>query len=186
MNTPKSSLLLKTMKTHLIMRTLFLLLPLLALCLALSNPIAAQDYRTALGARLGSPLAISLKHVINDSGHAVEAYAGYRNRSWGSWFSLSGAYLVHKPLNIEGLDGLYYYFGGGATVLFWNYSRSFNFPEEYANTAFSIQGYLGLDYTFKDVPVNLSADWIPTVFVNGYGRGFGAGYGTLAVRYVLN
>ena len=44
----------------------------------------------------------------------------------------------------------------------------------------------GLQYTFDDVPVNVSLDWVPTVFLTGYISGAGLGYGSLAVRYVLD
>ncbi|MFZ1257293.1 MAG: hypothetical protein WAR77_13120, partial [Saprospiraceae bacterium] len=56
---------------------------------------------------------------------------------------------------------------------------------DFSSSSFGLSGCLGLDYKFADYPINLSADWIPTFFINGFGDGFGAGYGALAVRYVF-
>lgn len=101
-----------------------------------------------------------------------------------SWFSVSGVYQFHKP--IDEVDGLQYYFGVGASVYFWNFD--FNFSNQYSSTTLGVQGYLGLDYAFEDMPINVTLDWIPTIFVNsgGFTSGFAAGYGTLGVRYILS
>jgi hypothetical protein len=110
-------------------------------------------------------------------------FGGLRGYSSYSWINVGGAYQVHKP--IEGVDGLNWYFGGGASVFFWTYKNSFT-GDGSASTTFGILGNLGLDYKFEDSPINLSADWMPIFFINGFGSGFGGGYGALAVRYTLN
>lgn len=161
----------------------FLLGLLLSAFVLLPNLTKAQEYQSAIGARLGYPLAASYKQFINET-NAFEVYAGFRSWSTYSWFSLSGAYQVHKQLTSD-VPELYWYFGGGASVYFWNYKSTF-LDDNSANTSFALQGYLGLEYTFDDTPLSLSVDWIPTIFLNGYGSGFGAGYGTLAARYVLS
>lgn len=144
-------------------------------------PADAQNFKSAVGARLGYPVSATFKHFLNES-NAVEVYAGFRGWSTYSWFTLSGAYQVHKPLE-DVTKGLEWYFGGGASVYFWNY----DFSTEFSTTTLGLQGYLGLQYTFEDTPINLSVDWIPTVFIgNGFTSGFGGGYGSLAVRYVLS
>ncbi|MEM6321322.1 MAG: hypothetical protein AAF960_26930 [Bacteroidota bacterium] len=141
----------------------------------------AQNYQSAIGARLGSPLSVTYKTFLNESS-ALEAYGGFRSFSGYSWFSVAGAYQIHKPLTSE-IDGLNYYFGGGAAAFFWSYDLGFDGG---ASTSFGLQGYLGLDYTFADSPINITVDWVPTIFLNGFGSGFGAGYGSLGVRYVLS
>lgn len=140
----------------------------------------AQVYKSAIGARLGYPLSASYKTFMNENG-AIEVYAGFRGYSLYSWVSVSGAYQYHKPF--PDVEGLQWYFGGGASVYFWNYKSGF--IGEQSNTGIGLQGYLGLDYKIKDVPLSLTIDWIPTVFVSGYLSGFGGGYGGLGVRYVL-
>ncbi|MEM8526754.1 MAG: hypothetical protein AAGG68_19090 [Bacteroidota bacterium] len=152
---------------------------LLTLCF-LSTSVSAQKYKSAIGARLGYPLSVSYKTFISDS-DALEVYAGFRGFSTSRWVSVSGAYQRHGELD-DVLEGLSWYFGGGASVYFWSY----DFGGDFANTSFGIQGYLGVDYKFSETPLNLTLDWIPSIFIgNGFTRGFGGGYGSLGVRYVL-
>lgn len=141
----------------------------------------AQSYKSATGARLGSPLSASYKVFLNETG-AFEGIASFRGYSGYSWFSVSGAYQIHKPLKTGDVDGLNYYFGAGAGAYFWNFSNDFL---KGANTTYGVQGYLGLDYTFKDIPVNITVDWIPTYFFNGFSSGFGGGFGSVGVRYII-
>ncbi|MCB0636549.1 MAG: hypothetical protein KDC54_08010 [Lewinella sp.] len=143
----------------------------------------AQEYRNAVGARLGYPLAASYKQFISESS-AIEVYAGFRSWSTYSWFSLSGAYQIHNDLSSV-TDGLTWYYGAGASVFFWSFKNTF-LDDNSTSTTFAIQGYLGLEYTFDDTPLSISVDWVPSFFINGYGNGFGGGYGALAARYVLN
>jgi len=151
-----------------------------SLCLLfLISSISSQDFDSAIGLRVGYPLSVTYKKFISESG-AIEAYAGYRGFLGVSSLSLNGAFQIHK--DIDALEGLQYYFGGGASVVIWNV----NYGD--GTTSLGLQGYIGASYTFSDIPLNLSVDWIPTLFINGltgYGRGFSPGYGTIAARYVL-
>ncbi len=149
----------------------------------------AQAYKSAIGLRAGSPLAATYKHFLNESS-AVELFATYRsntarfvgvNYGW-SWIGIGGSYLFHNPL--EGIEGLTYFYGGGASVQFYSYDGSVYDDED--NISFGIHGKIGLDYAFDDIPLNVSLDWAPTIYIGGYGRGFGAGYGALSVRYILS
>lgn len=162
-------------------------LSLTAFFLVLSVQTQAQDYKTAVGLRLGYPAAVSLKHFLTESS-AVELYGGARFWPGYRAFNVSGAYLIHRPLDISELGGSFkWYFGGGGTAYFWNFNNSFLGNNNYGSTTFGVQGYLGLEYTFDDLPLSVSADWVPTVFLGrGINTGFGAGYGALAVRYILN
>lgn len=155
-----------------------------ALCICTAFKAQAQ-YRTAVGLRLGSPLSLSVKHFISDP-VALEAYVGTRGYSFYRWTNVSAAVQIHKPLDLGGdFEGLSYYYGVGASVFFWNYNDGF-FYGTAGTTNFGVQGYLGIDYALGDLPLNLSLDWIPTFFVgNAFLSGFGAGYGSLGVRYIL-
>lgn len=154
-------------------------LALLGACLF---TVQAQEYNSAIGLRLGSPLSISFKQFISEPG-AIEVFAGFRNYSGYGWFNVGGLYQHHFP--ITSVEGLKWYVGGGASVYFWNYD--FDLPgDEDTNLSLGILGNLGLDYKFATAPINLSVDWMPSIFISGYGSGFGAGYGALSVRYTLN
>ncbi len=161
------------------------LLGVVALFLSFTMTMQAQDYSSAIGLRLGVPLSVSYKHFLGGSNNAIEAFAGFRSYSGYGWFNVGALYQVHKP--IADVEGLRWYFGGGASVFFWNYDNGFVFGDKNnSTTSIGILGNLGLDYKFVNAPINLSLDWVPAFFVNGYASGFGGGYGALSVRYVLN
>ncbi len=138
--------------------------------------------QSTLGPRFGNPLSISYKQFLSESDNAIEVYVGFRSRANYQWTNISGAFQKHKPLD-EVIEGLRYYYGGGASVFIWSFDS--DFLGTYSSTAFGIQAYLGLDYEFESVPINVSVDWIPTYLFNGYGSGFGGRYGSLAIRYVF-
>jgi len=140
----------------------------------------SQDYKSAIGLRLGYPVSISYKTFISEPG-AIEVFGGFRSWTGYKWFNVGGLYEHHAE--IPGADGLSWYFGGGASVFFWTYDEGFSGG---SSTSFGLLGTLGLDYKFAEAPINLSLDWVPHFFINGYGSGFGGGYGALSVRYVLS
>ena len=156
---------------------------LLAFLTATTFQLQAQDYKTALGARLGYPLSASIKHFITEN-HALEGYVGTRWYSHYRWTNVSGAYLIHFP--IEGVDDLKWYIGAGGSIYFWGFDKGFG--DGSRNTSVGLQGYLGLEYTLAKAPISFSVDWVPTIFLNGYYESsrFGGGYGSFAVRYVLS
>ncbi len=144
--------------------------------------LTAQEYTNAVGARIGAPLSLSYKTFLSST-DAVEVYIGLRPyRSYGS-FSVNGAYQIHADLPV--VEGLKWYYGGGAGVQLWSY-RNF----DRGSSTFSLSGYLGLEYLIPDFPISLSLDWVPTVFIGSHRisrfNRFGPGYGGLAVRYLLD
>ena len=144
----------------------------------------AQQFKSAIGARLGYPLSVSYKTHLNES-NAIEIIAGTagtRGFSGSRWWNVSAAYQIHKPLNIDGVEGLQYYFGAGASAFFWSFDDSFI---DESSVSFGAQGYLGAQYTFDDVPISITVDWVPTIFFSGLISGFGGAYGGVGVRYVL-
>ena len=147
-----------------------------AMMMTLSLVGKAQDFDHAVGLRLGYPLSVSYKKFLNEQ-NAIEAYVGYRSFAFVDWLSLSGAYQVHNDLNLEGVDGLQWYYGGGASLISVSGGGS--------SIILGLQGYLGLSYTFDSTPINLSIDWVPGFYFGDAGGGFGGDYGALAVRYVL-
>lgn len=154
-----------------------------------SISLTAQNFSNAVGARLGVPLSASYKMFLNDS-DALEGYVAFRSRNNFSWVSVAGAYQRHNSFDLDAEFGpLQWYYGAGASVFFYNY----DFPtipgveNDFATVALGLQGYLGLQYAFDDIPLEITADWIPTIYIgNGYNTGFGAGFGSLGVRYILN
>ncbi len=145
--------------------------------------IKAQDYKSAIGLRLGYPLSLSYKTFISEKG-AIEGVLGFRGYTYYSWINLSAFYQHHKA--IPSVEGLKWYFGGGASAYYWNYDNDFYPNNDFASLSFGLHGIVGLDYKFADIPLNLSIDWIPTVVIGGeFLTGFGGSYGALSARYVL-
>jgi len=144
-----------------------------------------NDYKLAAGLRFGVPISASAKYFVTDS-HALEVALGIRGNTFFNSSVLSGAYLVHRDLDLDGLlDDVRWYFGGGAALWSYRYKSTFS-PGNTGNSSIAIQGYLGLEYGFPDLPISVSADWGPSLFLgSGFYTGFGGGYGAVAVRYTL-
>lgn len=149
--------------------------------------LQSQTYQKAIGLRLGVPVSVSYKMFLDNSNNAIEAFVSYRsqkvfNYGW-SWVGVGAGYLVHN--DIASVDGLQWYYGAGGSLYFWSYDDGFADFADQASLSFGILGFTGLDYKFANAPVNVSLDWVPTFFISGYGDGFGAGNGALAVRYTF-
>src|SRR5262245_43714656 len=111
----------------------------------------SQNYKSAIGLRLGVPVSASFKTFINEKG-AFEVYVGDRSWSYWGWVNVGGLDEHHLP--ISSVEGLQWYFGGGVGAFFWNYDKAYTFADDYSSTSFGIMGALGLDYKFQNAPVN--------------------------------
>ena len=67
--------------------------------------------------------------------------------SFGSRFGIGALYEVNNLTTVQGLN---WFFGGGAYVGF-----------EKGDTYLGPTGIIGLDYKFPNIPLNLSLDWKP-------------------------
>lgn len=142
-------------------------------------------YEKAVGLKLAWGFGVTGKYFLNDEA-AIEAIVRYRDFGFGVydyyWLNIQGLYEIHKPLESVA-DGLQWYFGGGAYVGF--YGGDFDYPgSDFNSTFIGLSGVLGLDYKFANVPINVSADWIPSFNIVG-GGGFTGESGGLAVRYTF-
>lgn len=143
----------------------------------------SQDYKTAIGGKLGYGLIASYKTFLNEKS-ALDIFGGIR--LGGSGGLAAGAYyLNHSPINE--VEGLQWYWGFGGSITTWNYGL---INQNYYELGGS--GVLGLDYAFDDLPLNLSIDWAPTIVLLTsadslweLGR-FRGGYGALTARYILS
>lgn len=154
----------------------------LAIMFACFAAYSQANYKSAIGLRLGYPASISFKTFLNES-NALEAYVGFRRWSYVNYVNIGALYEVHNAFaNVEGLS---WYYGGGANVYFWNYDDVY-FTDDYNSLNVGISGCLGLDYKFANAPVNLSVDWVPTFVIgDAYYGGFRGDAGALSVRYTF-
>lgn len=138
----------------------------------------AQDYKTAIGFKGGFPGygALNVKHFLGGSSAIDFSVGGGANHLW-----LQGLYEINNPLQ----DGFSWYYGIGADVGFWNRGYMHYYKDKYYNnrTWFGIDGVLGIEYTFNQIPINLAVEAVPTVRVSPY-VGFGMG-GAFAIRFAI-
>ncbi|MGA1544333.1 MAG: hypothetical protein ACO388_05885 [Saprospiraceae bacterium] len=166
------------------MRKQIILSVIFSLALLTSITVSAQDYNSAIGGKIGYGLVGSYKTFLNEKA-AVEAFAGI------NWTGLvvGGQYQSHSP--ISDVERLHWYWGGGAIFSTWSYGLGLG----KAYSTFGVSGVIGLDYSIEDVPVNISLDWSPTIYLwdsfeNIYGistlNRFNTGLAAVSVRYILN
>ncbi len=124
-------------------KTLFLVSILSAFSLSLK----AQEYKTAIGFRLGPNSAaiapgFTVKHFINEK-NAVEALVGF-----GDGLGVCGLYEWHQP--VSSVEHLQWFAGVGAYAAYRT-----------KTTFIGAAGIIGVDYKFPDIPLNISIDWKP-------------------------
>ena len=145
-----------------------------AFIFALISNSKAQDYQNAVGIRLGPSYGLTIKHFITTN----DAVEGILTTRWGG-FNLTGLFERHSKAFET--DGLYFYYGGGAHIGSFNNSW---FNDNINHMVIGIDGILGVEYVFPDVPFNASIDWKPGFNLIGY-SGFWADELALSIRYIF-
>ncbi len=154
-----------------------LLLSIIAIAL-FSVVSQAQDYKTAIGIRGGYPAnGLTVKQFMNEKnaleGILATSYNGfvvtalYENEHWTG----------HYP-------GLNWFWGFGAHVGFWGDDNNYNRTDNYVGAVIGADFILGIEYTFDEIPLNLSLDLIPSINLIGH-SGFGGLYSGLSIRYAF-
>ena len=128
-----------------------------------------KAYNSAIGVKM-YPGAITLKKRIRDEKY-LEGIAAFWKRG------VRTTVLYEVQASLFDVDGLNWYYGGGAHVGFYKPKE-----KEYTSTPLlGIDGVLGIDYKIKGAPINLSLDWQPSFEFGSGGGGF-EGWGGLSVR----
>lgn len=142
--------------------------------------LKAQDYKSAIGGKLGFGLVASYKTFLSPK-NALDVYGGIH---WGGSFLGGVNFSIHNP--IKSVERLQWYYGFGANFFNWGGATGFaNWFE------LGVSGNIGIDYSFPDIPLNLSLDYVPTivVFENDDFDRFNRlrfGYGALTARYIIS
>jgi len=169
-------------------RAAFLLGLFALLTVQASAQQSPANYETALGLRTNPwIIGFTIKHFIKGP-HAIEglAYTNYDKRANATF---TGLYEYHW--NVFGQSEWVMYAGGGAHVGFYD-KRDFD-HDRWADDGFDdgtyftagLDGIIGVEYTFKNIPLNLSADLKPYVNFTGGHNFFGEQIGGFSVRYTL-
>ncbi len=136
----------------------------------------AQEYNTGIGLRGGFFSGLTVKHFL-DPQNAIE---GILSSRWHG-FDLAGLYEVHNPvLNVIGLN---WYYGAGAHMGFWD-GDDVDWGNDDNYTVIGLDGILGIEYSFTEIPVNIGIDWKPALNVFGHSSFWGDG-GAISVRYIF-
>jgi hypothetical protein len=128
----------------------------------------AQMYQTSVGLRMGYESGLTLKHFVGEK----TALEGILSFGWYRSMTVTGLYEVHNEA--FDIEGLLWYYGGGAHAALGN--------RNVTSFVAGIDGILGLEYTFRDFPVDLSVDWKPAIDIVGNFWPF-IGSTALTVRY---
>lgn len=121
----------------------------------LAAAVKAQDYHTGLGLRASTSPGISVKHFFttNMAGEGILAVR------WGG-FNATG--LAEWHLSVFDTEGFYFFYGGGAHLGVWDSGKDYYGSTEGGTNLFlGVDGIIGLEYAFLDIPLSISLDWKP-------------------------
>lgn len=145
---------------------------------ATSFSFAQQSYSTGIGLRGGLASGVTVKHFISDKA----ALEGILSTRWRG-VVITGLYEIQQTA--FDTPGLYWYYGVGAHAGFWgNYVGHPWFDDDASYTVLGIDGIIGLEYAFAEIPFNISLDWKPAINITGYSGFWGDG-GALSIRYIF-
>jgi hypothetical protein len=181
---------MKTMKK----KITFISLIIILITTTLSN---AQPYNTGIGLRLGgSSSGITVKHFTGSS-TALEGIVSF----WSHSLFITGLYEKH--IEFPNAEGLSWFYGGGAHIGFFSDDYHYGYfyyhkhkhghdydeiyyidnPDYDSNLSFGLDFILGLDYKFKNTPIDLSLDVKP--FIDIAPGVYGYWDGALTVRFTM-
>ncbi len=143
----------------------------------LSLTVRSQDYINSVGVRLGLSQGITFKHFVT----TTDAAEGLLAMRWEG-FTITGLYERHQVA--FDVNELYFYYGGGAHIGVWNGRVNPWFDDRTSHSVVGIDGVIGLEYVFSDIPFNASLDWKPALNLIGY-TGFWGDELALSFRYTF-
>jgi hypothetical protein len=120
----------------------------------------AQDYNRSVGLRAGLSQGITYKQFLNRQ----DAAEGILSIRWGG-FNITGLYERHT--GAFDVDGLYFYYGAGGHIGFWDGYNHPWFNDNDSHTVIGIDGIIGLEFVFNEIPFNVSLDWKPGINLIG-------------------
>lgn len=138
--------------------------------------VSAQDYKTGIGVRAGYSSGLTIKHFLNEKA----AFEGLLKTRWQG-FEITGLYEINnQAFDVKGLK---WFYGVGAHIGFYNGNYVYWGRSGTTYTVVGIDGILGLEYTFTEIPINIGIDWKPALNLVGYSGVWSEG--ALSVRFVF-
>lgn len=158
--------------------------------LCLGTAADAQNYRTGVGLRAGSPLGFTVKHFMTERS-AIEGIIGGRNRG------IEGTVLYEYHVYPARRKEFDLYFGGGGHVGIYSdpHHNHRHFPHDHDHDGpghdhddpflnLGVDGIVGVSWTFTNAPVNLGFDYKPGFSLYRY-IGYFYGDAAISVRYAF-
>jgi hypothetical protein len=137
----------------------------------------AQDYNTGVGLRGGFSNGLTIKHFVSRK----SAYEGLLSSRWRG-FDITGLYEIHnEAFEVEHLN---WYYGFGAHIGFWDGDNVSWGKAGATYTVIGLDGILGIEYNFSEVPINIGIDWKPALNLTGF-PGFWGDGGAVSIRYIF-
>lgn len=159
---------------HIIMKKLALIISFVLCVVVITN---AQDYKTGVGLRGGLYNGLTVKHFIGDK-TAVE---GLLSTRWHG-FEITGLYELHAPA--FDVDRLNFFYGAGAHLGLYDDAYTGWGDNDGIYPVLGIDGILGLEYCFSEIPINVGIDWKPSFNFIGYSHFF-ADAAAISIRYIF-
>lgn len=123
--------------------------------------LKCQDYDFAAGVRIGLSYGINGKFFLGtnravQSRGAIEAIASFRYKG------MMGSILYEYHYEVFDTEGMYLYCGGGIHGgLFDSDEVPWETDKTEKNLYAGLDGIIGLEYVFSDIPVSVGLDWKP-------------------------
>ena len=140
---------------------------------------AFSQYKSAVGLRGGVAQGITLKTFVGGSS-AFDLFIGSHFRG----LNFTALYELHSHTAF-GIDNLSLFYGFGGHIGVYN---STTWPGGWgtysSGPVIGVDGVVGIEYTFDEIPINLSLDIVPSINILP-----GVWYwqrGALSIRYVFN
>jgi hypothetical protein len=141
----------------------------------LNAQLNGPAYSQAIGIKFPGGLSLTYKKFVTST-HSTEAQV----TSWNKGFRVAGLYEFNF-YSFNDVEGLAWFVGPGAHIGFWKNQDGKSYSSQ---AELGVDGIIGLDYKFKNIPINASVDWQPAVTLAGT-AGFTPAYGGLAIRYTF-
>jgi hypothetical protein len=115
-----------------------------------------SQYKTAVGIRFNGGYGLSIKHNKNSKIALEGIISGYRN-------GVNAALLYEVHDRALSTPGFRWYYGAGGHIGVWDeyHGRGWWYDETRNGFTVGVDGILGIEYTFTEIPFNMSLDWKP-------------------------
>lgn len=139
----------------------------------------AQDYKGAIGFRGGVDQGLTLKNFVGGS-NAFDLILSTHH--YGLHFT---ALYEKHVFDIFDVPNLALFYGFGGHIGFYNSTRWPSYWPDHTGSATVIGADLviGVEYTFKEIPINIALDVVPSLNILPYT--FYWQKGALSIRYVF-